>query len=53
MKVEVYGTDGRLVYKAIPGHNPFVFNAENLICGLYFIRVWDGKVWLSGKVVKE
>ncbi|MDY0105012.1 MAG: T9SS type A sorting domain-containing protein, partial [Lentimicrobium sp.] len=52
-KVEVYGADGRLVYKAIPGHNPFVFNARNLMNGLYLIRVWDGKVWLSGKVVKE
>ena len=52
-KVEVYSADGRLVHKAIPGNNPYVFNTDNLVSGLYLIRLWDGKVWQTGKVVRE
>ena len=52
-KVEVYSADGRLVHKAIPGNNPYVFNSDYLVSGIYLIRVWDGKVWQTGKVVRE
>lgn len=52
-KVEVYSADGRLVHKAIPGNNPYVFNSESLVSGIYLIRMWDGKVWQSGKVIRE
>ena len=52
-KVEVYSADGRLVHNAIPESNPYVFNAESLVSGIYLIRMWDGKVWQSGKVIKE
>lgn len=52
-KIEVYSAEGRLIHKAIPANNPYVLNAESLVSGLYLIRMWDGKVWQSGKVIRE
>lgn len=52
-KVEVFGANGRLVHKGIPGSNPYVFNAQNLARGFYLVRMWDGMEWLSGKLIRE
>jgi hypothetical protein len=52
-QIELYGTTGKLLYKAQPASQFHKIDIAHLPAGLYLVRLWDGERWRTEKVVVE
>jgi hypothetical protein len=52
-QIELYGTTGKLLYKAQPASHFHKIDIAHLPAGLYLVRLWDGESWRTEKVVVE
>jgi hypothetical protein len=52
-QIELYGTTGKLLYKAQPASQFHKIETAHLPAGLYLVRLWDGESWRTEKVVVE
>jgi hypothetical protein len=52
-QIELYGTTGKLLYKAQPASQFHKIETAHLPAGLYLLRLWDGEKWRTEKVVVE
>ncbi|MBS4059562.1 MAG: T9SS type A sorting domain-containing protein [Bacteroidetes bacterium] len=51
VRIELYSSSGRQLYKAQPTSNFHKIETVNLPKGLYLVRVWNGERWMVEKLV--
>jgi len=50
-QITLYSTSGMLLYKAKPSSRFHRIDVANLPKGLYLLRLWDGKSWMTDRLV--
>jgi len=53
VQIVLYNSSGKLLHKAKPSNHFHKIDVAHLPKGLYLVRVWDGKEWMTTKLLKD
>lgn len=52
-KVEIFNTEGKLLYSETPQKNDFIINVNNYPSGVYILKLYNDKQFVTKRIVKS